>query len=49
MIMHSSDEKMQRQLTSIALPVNFIRQTIVYLEFHSDPMAAMLKNNYKYC
>ena len=48
-IMHSSDERVQRQLTSIALPVNLIRQTIAYLEFHSDPMATMLKDNYKYC
>ena len=47
--MHFSDEKAQRQLTSIALPTNLIRQTIAYLEAHSDPMAAMLKDNYKYC
>lgn len=47
--MHSSDEKAQRQLTSIALPTNLIRQTIACLESYSDPMATMLKDNYKYC
>lgn len=47
--MHPSDEKAQRQLTSIALPTNLIRQTIAYLESHSDPMAVMLEDNYKYC
>ena len=44
--MQPSDEKAQRQLTNIALPINLIRQTIAYLESHSDPMAAMLKDNY---
>lgn len=46
--MPSSDEKNQRQLTGITLPINLIRQTIAYLESHSDPMAIMLRNNYKY-
>jgi hypothetical protein len=46
--MPSPDEKTQRPATGITLPINLVHQTIAYLECHSDPMAAMLKENYKY-
>lgn len=46
--MHLSDERIQRRITSIALPVNLIRQPIAYLESHSAPMATIFTDNYKY-
>lgn len=45
--MPSPDEATQQTSTGIPVPINLVRQTIVYLESHSDPMAMMLKQHYK--
>ena len=33
--------------TGVTLPINLVHQTIAYLETRSNPMAAMLREDYK--
>ena len=41
------DEASQQISTDVIVPINLVRQTIVYLESCNDPMAMMLRQHYK--
>lgn len=41
------DEASEQISTDVLIPINLVRQTIVYLESCNDPMAVMLRQHYK--